>query len=340
MKFISILLFFLLSLNVFAARVVLLSSVETPKIWYHSKDWKIEDSLEKIFHKSFKKSGYEIIIKEKVDQQTLWEELHNPDNIALFWVSHAKAESQLANGITNDAAVVDYFGNDVKDLFRSVHPNMRYLGLIGCNAKSLLQTFKENGDYNSNPNLITHSFDKKIDARKGLRQSIKNSAKSLGIYKKNRKKDGFIYSTPSILSLFSENRMCEQETSVYEVKITRTSDVDVESVAVKVNSKVLAILPAMSANDIQDVKVFIPSSIVSTKHDLKITIDSNKYYSATRLDLGQFDFQAVNFIGNWKLFAKKDGTPIGITKNLYQYKGKVPEIESTTLKSLYQCSTN
>ncbi len=339
MKNIAILFTLFVSFNALAARVVLLSSLDTPKIWYHSKDWEIEEPLEKIFLKHFKKSGYEIVIKEKVDQETLWKELHNPENIALFWVSHAKEQTQLTDGISNDAAVVDYYGNDVKDLFKNVHPNMKFLSLVGCNAESLINNYKSSGEYSNNPNLRVHSFDKKIDARKGLRKSIKASAKSLGFYKNTFGKGGQIYSTPEVQNSFSSNIACLAKEEVFEISIERYTNQAGPSVALKINSKILTMLPKSAAGELNNYKFFVPSSLIKSPSDLKITIDSNQFYSSERIELGEFTITPVNFLGKWKLFAKKDGTPIGITKNLLRYSGEIPSQDMATEKQIYQCST-
>ena len=80
-------------------RVVLLSSLKTPKIWYHSKDWKIEKPLKNIFHQAFDETDYEVIIKERVEPGELREELLNPLNMAVFWISHAAGLSSSSSGI-------------------------------------------------------------------------------------------------------------------------------------------------------------------------------------------------------------------------------------------------
>lgn len=337
MKIIILTIAIFISTNLLAARVVLLSSLETPKIWFHKKDWEIEKPLEKIFKKHFKESGYEVVIKEKVTMETLWDELHNPENIALFWVSHAKEQSSISTGISNEAAVVDYYGSDVKEAFKYIHPNMRYVGLIGCNAESIIDSYKEEGFYQGNPFLRIHSFDKKIDARKGLRQSIRKSALSLGDYKNTIGAGGKIFSTPLVVHDFEDNYLCKEQQSVVKVNLLRTTNEDVGSVSIKISNHIVGFLPALEAGGSQRETLLIPSSIISSTRDLKITIDSNVFGEREKLSLGNYELEPVGFSGSWKLFSKMDGTPIGVTKNIYRYKGELPGEESIDRVQIYSC---
>ncbi len=307
-------LFISLSTNALAARVVLMSSLDTPRIWYHKKDWEIERPLKKIFKKHFEGSGYEVVIKEKVDQVTLWKELQNPENLAIFWVSHAKGQAQIGAGINSESAVVDYYGNDVKDLFKTVHKNLRYLGVVGCNAKEMLESFTKNGYYKNNKKLVTHSFDKKVEVRRGLRRSIKYSANALGHYKNTFGPGGRIDIESELLEDFQSYNNENKDSKFFEINYERFSQVDSESVAIKVNGLVLDVLESQKAGELSKGTLKLP-------HDLdprKITVDSNRFYSNKKLDLGEFIFVSREM--SWKPFAKRDGTPIGATRNIYRLK--------------------
>ncbi len=338
MKKILFLLF--IALNTLATvrpNVVLLSSLDTPKIWYHSNKWKIEKTLNKIFYKRFKKSGLNIVIKEKVDQETLRTELMNPKNIAVFWVSHAKDEQVLSGGISSDAAIVDYYGVDVKSHFKNIHPNMKYVGLVGCNAKNLIQKYRDEGNYADNKDLEVHSYDKKVDARIGLRKSIRLSAKHIGKLKKRLLATPQVIGFKTVFEEFENNKSCNIKKSGFKVEITRELKEDSPVVAVKSNDKILHVFAQGKAGDIQKAEVFFqPSSKEITKNTFKLSVDTNLYSSLTKLYLGDFSFDS-SWNGNWKLFAKRDGTPLGVTKNLFRYKAQLPSNIDKEEFSPYEC---
>jgi hypothetical protein len=317
--------------------VVLLSSLETPKIWYHSKKWKIEKTLNKIFYKRFKKSGLNIIIKEKVDQETLRKELLNPKNIAVFWVSHAKDNQDITSGVSSDAAIVDYYGVDVKDHFKNIHPNMRYVGLVGCNAKNLLQEYRDEGHYSNNKDLLIHSFDKKVDARIGLRKSIRKSAKQIGKLKKRLLATPRVIGYASVFDEFNDSKACMSTQKGFKINVTRELKEDSPVVAIKAQDKILHVFPQGKAGDIQNAEVYIQAPLAEiSRNTFKITVDTNLFSNMTKLYLGNFDFNA-DWNGDWKIFAKRNGIPLGVSKNLYRYKGQTPTSEDLSEFRPYEC---
>lgn len=346
MKSILCLLLLTISAHVFASKpnVVLLSSLKTPKIWYHSDSWKIEESLHKIFKNRFKSSDYNLVMKMDVDQIVLKEELQNPNNIAIFWVSHAKDNQQISNGISSNAAIVDIHGNDVKDLFKNIHPNIRFLGMVGCNARSLMNGYIEEGYYKNSTNLKIYSFDKKVDARSGLRKAIRKSAPQLGELKRRRPSHrsrtspfyARVQSTQEILDSFESDRSCEKLHKGYPVVVTRTLEEDSPAVAVKIQEEILHLFPAGISGDVQEAIIYLKDQESITRNDLKMTVDTNKFTPSNKLYLGHFEF-SMEWNGDWKIFAKKDGTPLGVSKNLYRYRGEYPSEEYIVEYQKYKC---
>ena len=320
--------------------VVLLTSLETPRIWYRKKGWKVDGKLEKIFKKHFKRSGYNVVIKHSADFHDLRRELHNPNNIAVFWTSHAAGTNQYTTGSMNTGAVLSINGKDVKDLFKSVHPNIRFLGLVGCSANGILREIFREGHYRYNPNLITHSFDKPVEARKGLRESLKASVGSLGYTKKRlfflkkKKLDhaNGLFGKPVILrhdfygseELLKVNKyyQCGKEDG-YLISGTRVLTMDSGPVAIRNNEGILKILPAGKAGDRQEFNFYLPYHPDISRSDLKLHVDSLIYFSKEKQYLGEFDFNS-EWGTSWRVFAKSDGEVLGVTKNLYLPRGIVP----------------
>ncbi|MFG1493605.1 hypothetical protein [Halobacteriovorax sp. ZH4_bin.1] len=323
--------------------VVLLTSLETPRIWYKPKGWKIDPKLEKIFKKHFDKSGYNIVVKHSVDFHELRRQLHNPNNIAVFWASHAAGTSQNTTGSNNMGAVLSINGKDVKDLFKSVHPNIRYLGLVGCDAEGILNEISREGHYRYNPNLITHSFTKKIDARKGLKKSLKASVGQLGYTKKRlfflRKKSLIFrhdfYGREDLLKV-NNYFHCAKENG-YLVKGVRTLTQDSMEVAITNSQGILKILPAAKAGDRQEFQFYLPYHPEFARRDMKINVDSLIYFGEERKYLGEFEFE-TDWGTDWRVFAKPDGTVLGVTKNLYLPRGSLPSIDDVQTYKELSCN--
>lgn len=178
MKLFVFLLLLPISLLAIEREVVILTSIESPEsrpFWY-SKSYDVEKSIEKKFRKHFDESGYHLIFKHKAEAKTLESYLQSPKTLALFWVSHAKNSRGMFSDI-----IMDINLNNVKDVFKKVHPNLRYLGLIGCKTGPILTKFTKQGYYKNNPDLVTHSFNKKVGLSKGIKESIKASSVVLDI---------------------------------------------------------------------------------------------------------------------------------------------------------------
>ncbi len=341
MKTLTILL--LIILGAFAdakPNVVLISSLDTPDIWFHSDDWEIEKPLKKIINKGFKDTDYNIVVIEKATPTQLRNELLNPNNIALFWVSHAAGSSNVASGVMSSSAVVDYYFNDVKVLFTEVHPNMKFLGLVGCNAQGTIEKFYEEGHYANNPSLQIHSFDKKVDARTGLKKSIKESSPKLGFLKQRaykfptgsrrvRYRDlPIIIEEQDAITNFYETQVCNLQYRGHKVSVTRELEKDADQAALLMNDKLMGYFEAAKAGESQTIDVYIPNEFLTSTAKLKFKIDSLKFFSKERVELGRLSFES-DFSGRWELFARRNGEPLGYTSNLYRYKGTINELEAT-----------
>lgn len=319
--------------------VVLLTSLETPRIWYRPKGWKVDGRLEEIFKKHFTKSGYNIVVKHGVDFHELRKQLHNPNNIAVYWASHAAGTSNGTTGAGSAGAVLSINGKDVKDIFKSVHPNIRFLGLVGCDGQGILDEIARQGHYRYNPNLMTHSFTKKIDARRGLKKSLKASVNQLGYVKKRliilRKKRLWRYDFYGNKDLLTVNNHfhCGKEDG-FLIKGTRTLAQDSMSITVRNSTGLLKVLPAGKAGDVQEFQFYIPYHPDITRTDFKISVDSMIYFGKDQVYLGEFDFSS-DWGLNWRVFAKPDGTVLGYTKNLYLPRGVLPtHVDLQTYKEL------
>lgn len=169
MKFILLLSFFIS--QAFAGNAVLLTSLELPQ--------KKLAKLEKQFLKSFGKSDLTPVIHHKVGPKLLLETMTSSENEVIIWVSHAAGEKQLQNGMSAENIVVDIHGNDVKRFFTSPHKGMRFLGLVGCEAQTIIDGYKAKGFYQDIPELEIMSFKKKVELFGGFKKVLERSQEVL-----------------------------------------------------------------------------------------------------------------------------------------------------------------
>ena len=177
MKFLII---FILSILTFQSvalerEIVVLTSIKTAKKqpFWRSKKYQISKDVEKQFQGYFKDSGYKLVIKHEVDREILSHHLQSPKTIALFWLSHA-ADEASDTALPLASIIQDYDGNNVKNVFQEVNPNLQFLGVIGCNALPIFEKFQKLNLYKKN--LKLHSYDYKITVNSGIKKAIISSA--------------------------------------------------------------------------------------------------------------------------------------------------------------------
>jgi hypothetical protein len=170
-------------------KIVLLTSVDTktiPNLLSKSRAKTYIPKLAYLFQKEFESSKYIIEIVHEADQFDLWKVLHDPTNIAVFWLSHASlSESEvLGEQILRTHKILDSRGFDITPVFEQIHPNLRFLAVIGCFSSKILASLPEITDdlkVIDRPYLRLFTFHNKIEAKKGLRQAIAESKRVLDI---------------------------------------------------------------------------------------------------------------------------------------------------------------
>lgn len=169
MKTILIFLSLILAQQAFSLEkhIVVLSSINNPEINpFWRRNYEIEDDIQQRFERHFNGSGYKVIYQHGATASTLHHHLISPHTLALFWISHAKASQSVFSGL-----IVDKYGNNLESVFQMINPNIKYIGLIGCQAQELVKI--------RNSSTFIYSFDKKITLGAGIRRAIKESAKFL-----------------------------------------------------------------------------------------------------------------------------------------------------------------
>jgi hypothetical protein len=255
--------------------------------------------LEKKFNKAFANSGHSLVIHHKTDPKTLYQIMTSEQTEAVIWVSHAAGEQELKPGFKAEDIILDNWGNDVKNFFTLVPKNLKFLGLVGCQAQKIVDGFRARGNYDSRPDLQIMGFEKKVRLYSAFDKTIETAAKFLAGQ-----------SSANSESPFS---------SSITFNITRESFEESPSLQagwLEVGDQVLAFL------DVNEVSV---TGSVDEVVFNKIERKNMKFFRAkseTSVDesMGKLVIAPEMNIGSWTLFAK-DGRPIGgKDQQLYVYK--------------------
>lgn len=256
--------------------------------------------LEKKFQKAFQNSGHELVIHHKADPKTLYQIMTSENTEAVLWVSHAAGEHDLKPGFKAEDIILDHWGNDVKNFFTLVPKNLKFLGLVGCQAQKIVDGFRTRGNYDAYPDLEIMSFDKKVRLYSAFDKTLKAAAISLKTAKAPK--------TPV-------------SGSPIEFSVERVSFEDSPSLQpgwLEVGDQVLGFFDLNSSQPILPISI---DELVFNKIERK----NMKFYRAhsegsVEESLGKLNITSHSNIGTWNLFAK-DGRPIGgKDQQLYVYK--------------------
>ncbi len=362
MKKIIVTLFFI-SISVLAEvnrpTVVLLTSVENPEILWGLKKYPLDERTEKIFRKAFEKSGYNVVIKHKADQYDLWQALHAPENIAVFWLSHAAPSVSIGSEIKLESIIGNVEGGNVRHIFDNIHPNLRLLSIIGCKADDITEELKiKNGNFMHNRLLHIHSPKKMVQPERGLIQAIIQSSTIIGNRNLTNLNESFcmfdgscnktkrypkIIAKTSILT--NPFKMpCNKKIGL-PITIHRNIPHDVNperltSISIVMNQKTLIVFPKGTPGTIQTISAHIDYDdlLFSSRNNLKITVES-----ATSINrkpkpyLEGITFEASWKNASWNVFSV-DGVPIGSSQNIYLYTGPLNVDARTQEYFPYKCN--
>jgi len=299
-------------------RAVLLSSFDEKKLpapfSFFSKKLAecYKKKLERDFRNYFESRKYDVLVNHQANQYDLWSALHSPENVAVFWVSHSNFY-QTKDGIYAQGFVVDDQGFDLKDIFREVHPNIKFLGVVGCKSHPVLDKILNSENIKKdNVGFSWVAFSGKTDARKGLRKAIRLSEPYLN--------------QPVVLAGYHSS--CPTKMG-FPIVITRhfsDSDfIDYPPLRIENHGKILGVFPSAKPGEAQQVlEVFLPESVAETspaQFQLIATAGSRGQQLKKKFDLGELKISASWAGAQWRLFADQNGVPFGVSIHIYQYEG-------------------
>ncbi len=280
---------------------------ETNRPPLRSRNWNINEKLEKVFLRKLKKKDLELVVLPFTRQDELRAELLNPNNHAIFWVGHSNAEAGLAA-----AGIYDDQGFNMKEVFQEIHQNIKFLGLVGCQALPFVESLKKSSYWNLNSHLSTYAREKRTDARSGLKRAIK------AFLKMDKK----------------EAPVCHEK-EVIQVRVTRSSDKELSSARIIRKGQLVG---SFDENQ-EEITIELPLGL--SKSELKLVLESGAPNNTkTKFNLGRLQFEAEDESLSWKLFADRDGNPLGFGSHVYRFTGNLKEELITRNILPKQCLTN
>jgi hypothetical protein len=272
---ILILLLCLLGQTAIAGSLVLLTS-------FSEGDSRIEKKLERIFSRKLKEfsSVHQLVIKHKADQEDLHFFLSSAQTKAVLWVSHG-SYVEAEGAMRPTPMLLDHNKDNVAKVFGLVNPSVKFVGVIGCNSKQVLEGILPQG-------LKTYIPDRKVIAQFALRRALRRLADTdLSI--------GDLRAAPKSHTL----------------TITRKVMKDSKSLQVLIAGKLVGLVPKAKAGTTQSITIRLDQN----PHQ-KVKLDSaqNPFEVMDQFGVIQLDDGAGS---QWKLFSRPDGTPFGTNERIF-----------------------
>jgi hypothetical protein len=289
MKLSLLLLCFLFIAPAFAGNAVLLTSIKLNRPLHFYFETK--------FKRAYAKSGLNIVTHRETTPEILHQVLTDPETEILIWVSHAAADHEFLKGVGGKELILDQYGNDVKNFFSSTTPNLKFLGIVGCEAKSIFDGFTARGLYKDRPDLEIMSFSEKVWLHSGFNKTLEQSLTRAG--------------APTSEEIIEHIPMIDLDVTVF-----KPVDTEVASGWIEMGDKVIAMTAPELGNDFQ---IKLPLSDLEDAKNKNIRFVKSQSPTNAEAVLPYLDI--LSETGNWKIFADKKGNAIGgKQKQLYVFK--------------------
>lgn len=280
----AVFLFLFFALKLHAGNIVVLTSLPP-------EDARTQAKLERIAHKKLNTLGeHELIIESKVDMVSLYNHLTDKDTIALIWLSHgAYTKTSADSPMAVSPKLLDFKMRDLAFIFKKIHPNIQFLGVVGCNSK---QIFSETNLEQSGASIYLPK--RKIIATWGLRRAIRKLKRVL---KKNN--------APALSQrpILAKGHRIDIERSTLG-----------EAFAVYAGDHILGVMP----KTLKRQSFYLPKGLTP-----KIVLKTGTSPFSSEDVFG--DISIYSNSGEWKVFSKPDGTPFGVNERIFKLRDPLLE---------------
>ncbi len=284
-------------------------------------EWRYRDynqRLEQMFKESFQDSKYRIKVQFYAKQDDLWKTLRDPNNVGVFWVSHAGYASAFNAYTSSFSTISDEFGYDVSPVFQAVHQNTQFIGIVGCSSKKVIQQENFFSPRDKTNPLKVAAYEKTVEIFAGLKGAISQfKANETSFLQRFRSKDV---------------KSCKSQTA-FPVVVTRKiplDEVNLRHPPVRVETatgKVLGVLPKAFPGEAHSTTIYLDSNFTAADLNLYVNAGNNVNLKNDEISLGEFDFQ-FNSAGqdknNWSVIKNQNGKSMGITRNFFKFNSEIP----------------
>jgi hypothetical protein len=320
-KSILALLIGLFSLTVFAGeKLVLLTSLDPDKNRprFRSRSWDINQKLENIFYDRltpYHTTRENIKIIHFATIEDLTRELADPENKAVFWVSHSNGSD--ANSVLDRNIVVDYQGKDLSEGFQNPSSKLQFLGFVGCFADYLVQRNLNLGYMQNNEHLIINSSTKKVDARRALKYAIGNY-----LY---HHFEGNLKASEKACELVERKSLVIRRTIPMDV----SEEQYITAIKIMQRDRLIGVFPKGEPGELQELTVnLIPGD---NKRDIKLVFDSG--IASNQIAMGEFEILGTDY----QVFSTRDGRPLGKGRYVFNYKGNIEDLPRSIETTKQNC---
>lgn len=281
-----------------AEKIVLMTSINAP-------DSMIQEMQAK-FVERFSKSRFDLQIVPRADQQDLEKTLTSADVKAVYWLSHSAKENSLTAGVSASSTIVDVHGNNVKHLFTTINPNIKMVAVIGCEARSVLEEFVNEGHYGRSSGLRFFATNNKVEALAALEAALKQT-------------ETYVSRLAPFESSAGRQTDWRRNDPLFVLSFRRAGRAEdaLARVRIELGKKVLAILPETSGDSQQVLKIPIFREDLIGSSNLNIRIYKDLRDEDRSSSIGIISVADLNGSYSWNEFSNKDGTPLGQFQRLF-----------------------
>lgn len=317
-------------------KVILLTSIDglemaraTPSVlfWLRKKYYGLNAKLERDFREHFKSSGLQVEANHLADLSLLYQILHSPEYVGVYWVSHgadAKDDSAMATG-----GIFDYHTYDISHLLKDIHPNLKLLSIVSCHSAGILNELNLSGQLSeNNPDLRILSYKNQVDAEEGL----------LGVLSQG---DSYINSPRSE----TQASRCLQSRSGAFVTADRVCKKEGPALLLKSNERVFEVFPHCTAGQTQSIAGFLDltaddlsdlerGQLDPSTLDISVSTGAQPVDRVMNRPEPYFGDISIKLPGahedesNWTLLEMSGGRTLGVNHRIYRYQGPFPRAES------------
>jgi hypothetical protein len=221
-------------------------------------------------------------------------------------------------------------GSDLKSIFSEIHPNLKFLAVIGCKSHPVLDSILNSNEFKrDHVGLAWVAFGDQIDAKKGLKAAIRVSTHFL-----NQPEVIQGYSSPSPLRIGLPITITRD--------LSRSGKGAFPALRIENQGKVLGVFPSeVEGGGLQTLETWIPILSENIEPSQLKLVASSGFHASTsnrKFDLGELKISAAWTESGWRAFSDRNGILFGVSTNIYLYQGSSGIIDNAMEYEAFNCS--